>query len=133
MREGETYVRLGLGNARRWNRFVWAVTCSLQNDRVAFAHRPSFGAGVARPGTRGARSRLSVTCEVTPHHFTLVIKWSLMTHFKMNPPLASVEDREALLVGLADGTVDAIATDHAPHEPASEAVEFDRAPFESPD
>jgi dihydroorotase len=47
----------------------------------------------------------------------------------MNPPLASREDREALLAGLADGAVDAIATDHAPHEPALKDVEFDRAPF----
>jgi dihydroorotase len=47
----------------------------------------------------------------------------------MNPPLGSREDRDALLEGLADGTVDAIATDHAPHHPASKEVEFDRAPF----
>ena len=47
----------------------------------------------------------------------------------MNPPLAAREDREALIAGLADGTVDAIATDHAPHEPALKDVEFDRAPF----
>ena len=67
---------------------------------------------------------------MTPHHFTLVDEdVAYDTHFKMNPPLASCEDREALLVGLADGTVDAIATDHAPHEPASKAVEFDKAPF----
>ncbi|MGH8335591.1 MAG: dihydroorotase, partial [Gammaproteobacteria bacterium] len=46
-----------------------------------------------------------------------------------NPPLASRDDRDALLEGLADGTVDAIATDHAPHHPASKDVEFDRAPF----
>src|SRR4029077_20092507 len=46
-----------------------------------------------------------------------------------NPPLAAREDREALLAGLADGAVDAIATDHAPHEPALKDVEFDRAPF----
>jgi dihydroorotase len=51
------------------------------------------------------------------------------SRFKMNPPLAAREDREALLTGLADGTVDAIATDHAPHEPALKDVEFDRAPF----
>jgi dihydroorotase len=49
--------------------------------------------------------------------------------YKMNPPLAARDDREALLAGLADGTVDAIATDHAPHEPALKDVEFDRAPF----
>jgi dihydroorotase len=47
----------------------------------------------------------------------------------MNPPLASREDRDALIAGLADGAVDAIATDHAPHEPALKDVEFDRAPF----
>src|SRR5262249_13619275 len=51
------------------------------------------------------------------------------SRFKMNPPLASREDREALIAGLADGAVDAIATDHAPHEPALKEVEFDRAPF----
>jgi len=51
------------------------------------------------------------------------------SRFKMNPPLAAREDRVALLEGLADGTVDAIATDHAPHEPALKDVEFDRAPF----
>ena len=73
---------------------------------------------------------LPVSCEVTPHHFTLIDEdVGYDTHFKMNPPLASREDREALLEGLADGTVDAIATDHAPHEPALKDVEFDRAPF----
>jgi dihydroorotase len=51
------------------------------------------------------------------------------TRFKMNPPLRSREDREALLRGLEDGTIDAIATDHAPHAPHEKAVEFDRAPF----
>jgi dihydroorotase len=51
------------------------------------------------------------------------------SHYKMNPPLASREDRDALIEGLADGSVDAIATDHAPHHPASKDVEFDRAPF----
>jgi len=80
---------------------------------------------------RWAKSRgLRVTCEVTPHHFTLIdedVKYD--SRFKMNPPLAGREDREALLAGLADGTVDAIATDHAPHEPALKDVEFDRAPF----
>ena len=73
---------------------------------------------------------LRVTCEVTPHHFTLTdedVRYD--THYKMNPPLASREDRDALIDGLADGSVDAIATDHAPHHPASKDVEFDRAPF----
>jgi dihydroorotase len=73
---------------------------------------------------------LQVTCEVTPHHFTLIdedVRYD--SHYKMNPPLASREDRAALIEGLADGSVDAIATDHAPHHPSSKDVEFDRAPF----
>ena len=71
-----------------------------------------------------------MTCEVTPHHFTLIDEEVIYdTRYKMNPPLASREDHAALLVGLADGAVHAIATDHAPHDPASKDVEFDRAPF----
>jgi dihydroorotase len=76
------------------------------------------------------KSGLHVTCEVTPHHFTLIDEdVTYDSRFKMNPPLAAREDRESLLAGLADGTVDAIATDHAPHEPAIKDVEFDKAPF----
>jgi dihydroorotase len=80
---------------------------------------------------RWAKQRgLRVSCEVTPHHFTLIdedVQYD--SRYKMNPPLAAREDREALIAGLADGTVEAIATDHAPHEPALKDVEFDRAPF----
>jgi len=80
---------------------------------------------------RSARKEgVQVTCEVTPHHFTLTdedVRYD--TNYKMNPPLASRADRDALIAGLADGSVDAIATDHAPHHPASKDVEFDRAPF----
>jgi dihydroorotase len=73
---------------------------------------------------------LRVSCEVTPHHFTLCDEDVVYdSRFKMNPPLASAEDRAALIEGLADGTIDAIATDHAPHEAAIKEVEFDRAPF----
>jgi dihydroorotase len=79
---------------------------------------------------RGVR----VTCEVAPHHFTLTderldgpVKYD--TNLKMNPPLREAADRDAMLDGLADGTVDAIATDHAPHHADEKTVEFDRAPF----
>ena len=80
---------------------------------------------------RGKRDRLRVTCEVTPHHFTLLDDdvGEYDTRFKMNPPLRSAADREALLAALADGAVDAIATDHAPHAAHEKDVEFDRAPF----
>jgi len=80
--------------------------------------------------TRGVR----VTCEVTPHHFVLTddmlgapIPYD--TNVKMNPPLRDAKDRDAMVQGLADGSIDAIATDHAPHHYDEKQVEFDRAPF----
>ena len=95
------------------------------------AHRASFGASARSNYVRAAKkTKLPVTCEVTPHHFTLTDEdVHYDTRYKMNPPLASREDRDALIAGLADGTVDAIATDHAPHDAALKDVEFDRAPF----
>ena len=79
---------------------------------------------------RGVR----VTCEVAPHHFVLTdealetpVRYD--TNVKMNPPLREAADRDAMLEGLADGTVDVIATDHAPHHSDEKLVEFDRAPF----
>jgi len=79
---------------------------------------------------RGAR----VTCEVTPHHFILTDEMlgapvPYDTHTKMNPPLREAADRDAMLAGLADGSIDVIATDHAPHHYDEKRVEFDRAPF----
>jgi dihydroorotase len=74
---------------------------------------------------------LPVTCEVTPHHFTLTDKSieDFDANAKMNPPLRSEEDRQALLEGLKDGTIDVIATDHAPHAFEEKEVEFIAAPF----
>jgi len=78
----------------------------------------------------GKRRGIRVTCEVTPHHFTLtdeaVAEYG--THAKMNPPLRSAKDLEAVLAGLADGTIDAIATDHAPHAPELKAKSLAEAP-----
>jgi dihydroorotase len=132
MREGETSVRLGLRGMPAAAESICVgrdvQVAELTGGRLHIAH---LSARASLDLVREARDRgLAVTCEVTPHHFTLVDEdVGYDTHFKMNPPLGSSEDREALLVGLADGTVDAIATDHAPHEPASKAVEFDKAPF----
>jgi dihydroorotase len=77
------------------------------------------------------RNRARVTCEVTPHHFALTDAdvHEYDANFKMNPPLRTGEDREALIVALSDGTVDAIATDHAPHARHEKIVEFERAAF----
>ncbi|MGG1661631.1 dihydroorotase [Brevibacillus sp. NRS-1366] len=80
----------------------------------------------------GKRAGVNVTCEVTPHHLLLCdedIPESLDTNWKMNPPLRSREDRAALITGLKDGTIDMIATDHAPHTAEEKANGINRAPF----
>ena len=80
---------------------------------------------------RGKRSKARITCEITPHHFALTDAdvGDYNTNCKMNPPLRSAADREALLVALEDGSVDAIATDHAPHAMHEKIIEFDKAAF----
>ncbi len=83
---------------------------------------------------RDAKRRgLAVTCEVAPHHLLLtdqaVVDSGFDSQFKMNPPLRAERDREALLAALADGTVDAIASDHAPHTADEKCLEFELAPF----
>src|SRR6267378_2787737 len=132
MREGVTSTRLGLRGMPAAAESVCVARdvqlAELTGARLHIAHLSAKG---SLDQVRWAKSQgLRVSCEVTPHHFTLIdedVKYD--SHFKMNPPLASREDREALIAGLADGAVDAIATDHAPHEPALKDVEFDRAPF----
>jgi dihydroorotase len=80
---------------------------------------------------RGKRGKARISCEVTPHHFTLTDADvdDYNTNCKMNPPLRSAADREAVLAALADGTVDAIATDHAPHATHEKVIEFEKAAF----
>jgi len=82
---------------------------------------------VRRAKERGAR----VTAEAAPHHFVLTDEAveGFDANAKMNPPLRPEEDRRAVLQGLADGTIDVVATDHAPHSAREKLVEFDRAPF----
>jgi dihydroorotase len=132
MREGVTSTRLGLrGMPAAAEAVCVARDVQLAELTGARLHIAHLSAKASLEQVRWAKLRgLPVTCEVTPHHFTLIDEdVSYDSRFKMNPPLAAREDREALLAGLADGTVDAIATDHAPHEPALKDVEFDRAPF----
>ncbi|MBA2494820.1 MAG: dihydroorotase [Acidobacteria bacterium] len=80
---------------------------------------------------RAKNENINVTCEVTPHHFTLTDKMveGYDTNTKMSPPLRSEEHLEAILEAIKDGTIDAIATDHAPHHADEKALEYDRAPF----
>jgi dihydroorotase len=132
MREGVTSTRLGLRGMPAAAESV-CVARDVQLAELAGArlHIAHLSAKASLDQVRWAKSRgLRVSCEVTPHHFTLIDEdVTYDSRFKMNPPLAAREDREGLLTGLADGTVDAIATDHAPHEPALKDVEFDKAPF----
>jgi dihydroorotase len=132
MREGPTSIKLGLKGIPAQSETICAgrdvELAALTGARLHIAHISALGS--LEYVRYAKKSGLRVTCEVTPHHFTLTdedVRYD--THFKMNPPLASRADREALIKGLADGSVDAIATDHAPHHPASKDVEFDRAPF----
>jgi len=101
----------------------------IRESRLHVAHLSTSDA--LKAVRRGKRAKARVTCEVTPHHFTLLDEdvGEYNTNCKMNPPLRSATDREAVLVGLADGTVDAIATDHAPHATHEKQVEFERAAF----
>jgi dihydroorotase len=108
---------------------------SLAELTGAHVHICHMSARQSLRAVRDGKARgVRVTCEVTPHHFTLTdavldgpVKYD--TNFKMNPPLREEADRDAMLEGIVDGTVDVIATDHAPHHMDEKMVEFDRAPF----
>ena len=108
------------------------LLAEMTGGHVHVAHMSAWTTleAVRQGKTRG----VNVTCEVAPHHFTLTddalaepVPYD--TNTKMNPPLREARDREAMLEGIADGSVDAIATDHAPHHYDEKNVEFDRAPF----
>jgi dihydroorotase len=98
-------------------------------------HVAHMSAWTTLEAVRQGKSRgVKVTCEVTPHHFTLTddqlaAPIAYDTNTKMNPPLREARDRDAMLEGLRDGSIDVIATDHAPHHYDEKNVEYDRAPF----
>ena len=108
---------------------------SLAELTGAHVHIAHMSARQSLRAVRSGKERgVRVTCEVAPHHFTLTdaaldgdVKYD--TNLKMNPPLREAEDRDAMLEGIVDGTVDVIATDHAPHHADEKMVEFDKAPF----
>src|SRR5205814_6753285 len=101
----------------------------LTGARVHLAHVSTRGAidAVRRAKEKG----LKVTCEVAPHHWALTDEavQDYDTNTKMSPPLRSQDHIDALLEGLGDGTVDAIASDHSPHHADEKALEYDQAPF----
>jgi dihydroorotase len=107
-----------------------ALLRELKSDR-AHLHVAHLSTKKALDHVRAARkSGLHVTCEVTPHHFVLTEEavGEYDTHAKMNPPLRTAADRDAMIEGLLDGTIDCIATDHAPHAVHEKEQEFERAP-----
>jgi dihydroorotase len=133
MHEGKWSLILGLRGipaaAEEIDAIRDCVLAKLTGARVHLAHVSTGGAleAVRRAKEIGSR----VTCEVTPHHWTLtdeaVAEYD--TNTKMSPPLRSLDHVGALIEGLRDGTIDAIATDHAPHHSDEKALEFDQAPF----
>jgi dihydroorotase len=135
MHEGEWSTRLGLpGIPGAAEDLVVARDLMLAADTGGRYHVQHVSTARTLELVRSAKARgVAVTCEVAPHHLLLtdrgVADSGFSTDFKMKPPLRGEADREALLAGLADGTVDAIASDHAPHHPDEKDVEFSLAPF----
>jgi dihydroorotase len=142
--KGDGVAHEGFHAARLGLRGIPGVAESIMVDRdIALAeltggpyHVCHMSARQSLRAVRDAKTRgiTNVTCEVAPHHFVLTddsletpIRYD--TNVKMNPPLREAADRDAMLDGIADGTVDVIATDHAPHHADEKLVEFDRAPF----
>ena len=134
--EGAAAARLGLRGIPGIAESVMAERdisiAELTGGRVHIAH---MSARQSLRAVRDGKARaVRVTAEVTPHHFVLTDgvlteRGGYDTNHKMNPPLREEADRAAMIEGLVDGSIDAIATDHAPHHPDEKALEFDNAPF----
>jgi len=133
MHEGEVSTMLGLpGMPPSAEETMIARDLLLAEDTGGRLHVQHVSTGRALTLIRLARRRsIVVTCEATPHHLTLTDQGLVGydTSLKMNPPLRPEADRAALVRGLKDRVIDAIATDHAPHHVDEKAVEFARAPF----
>jgi dihydroorotase len=134
--EGYVAAKLGLrGIPGQAESIMVERDISLAELSGAHVHIAHMSARQSLRAVRAGKARgVRVTCEVAPHHFTLTddlldgpVKYD--TNLKMNPPLRASADRDAMLEGIADGSVDVIATDHAPHHIDEKMVEFDLAPF----
>jgi dihydroorotase len=133
MHEGIVSTRLGL---RGWPAAAEDIIVSrdvvLSTHTGAHVHLQHMSSGTAVEIVRRAKLRnVRVTCEATPHHIALTddAAGTYDTNFKMNPPLRTEADRRAIIEGLKDGTIDCLATDHAPHTDYEKDKEFDYAPF----
>ena len=136
MSEGAVATRLGLSSQPPEAESI-AVSRDLAlaektGGRIHICHISTRRSDRARAGGAGSRG-VAVTCEVTPHHLFLtdedVDRSGFDTSTKMNPPLRPADDAAALVEALVDGTIDAIATDHAPHHDDEKAVDYESAPF----
>jgi dihydroorotase len=135
MHEGEISARLGLAGIPSISESTMiardAALAGYEGGRIHIQHlsaRESVQA-IAEAKARG----VAITCEASPHHLTLtheaVLESGLDTRMKMNPPLREEHDRQSLIEGLRDGTIDCIATDHAPHARHEKEVPFEQAPM----
>ncbi len=135
MHEGEWSTRLGLaGIPRAAEDVIVARDLILLEDVGGRYHVQHLSTARQVAMIAAAKERgLGVSCEATPHHLFLtdeaVAESGFSTDFKMKPPLRAETDREALVAGLVDGTIDLIASDHAPHHPDEKDVEFSVAPY----
>ncbi|MBC9888628.1 MAG: amidohydrolase family protein [Opitutae bacterium] len=133
MNEGEMSLRLGLmGWPSTAEDIIVARNTLLAELTGAHIHMQHISSAGAVEVLRRAKQRgVEVTAEVTPHHLALTDACiqDYNTNFKMNPPLRTEEDRQALIKGIKDGTLDILATDHAPHTNYEKDREFDYAPF----
>lgn len=133
MNEGKYSTRLGLGGMPTVAEdIIVARDILLAEYTSARLHIAHISSARSIELVRQAKQRgLRISCEVTPHHSTLTDEAvsGYDSNTKMNPPLRSRRDVEAVLAGLQDGTIDAIATDHAPHAPEEKDAEFGAAPF----
>ena len=133
MHEGAASTRLGLKGIPSAAEEVMVARdialARLTGGRLHIAHVSTEGSvGLIR---RAKKDGIRITAETCPHYFTLTDEDVLAynTNLKVNPPLRAARDTQAVMKGLADGTLDVIATDHAPHAASEKQVEFDLAPF----
>lgn len=135
MHEGEFSARLGVAAIPSLAEdLMVARDLLLLEETSGRYHVQHLSSGRSVELIRQAKARgLGVTCEVSPHHLLLtdedVFEAGLDPNIKMNPPLRAAADRDALIEGLLDGTIDCIASDHAPHHPDEKEIDFVSAPF----
>jgi len=133
MNYGPTSFRLGVhGMPNSAEAGVVERDIALARETGGHLHVAHLSTREALEAVRAAKQqKLPVSAEVTPHHFTLIDAnvGEFNTHYKMNPPLRSAADRDALIAGILDGTIEVIATDHAPHAFHEKQIEFERASF----